>query len=102
MLRIPFAAHCAAESLRWIVRSTPRLDGRRFTAAVRRVLGVPTLQAHGELDRIVRRERADADGAAFARDFRFEVVDGAGHFLAEEAPTQVTDLLLDWLPRAAR
>ncbi len=98
MLRIPFAAHTAVEATRWLVRSAPRPDGRRYTAAVRRVLALPTLQVHGALDGIVRRDRADADGAAFSRDFRFEVVDGAGHYLAEEAPRAATELLLDWLP----
>ncbi|QAY63702.1 alpha/beta hydrolase [Xylanimonas allomyrinae] len=102
VLRIPFAAHTAAEALRWSVRSVPRLDGRRFTAAVRRVLTLPTLQVHGERDGIVRRDRADADAAAFARDYRFEVLEGAGHFLQEEAPDAVTELLLAWLPAPTR
>ncbi|ACZ32042.1 alpha/beta hydrolase fold protein [Xylanimonas cellulosilytica DSM 15894] len=101
VLRIPFAAHTAAEALRWNVRSTsPRPDGRRFTAAVRRVVTLPTLQVHGALDGLVRRDRADADGAAFSRDFRFEVLDDVGHYLPEEAPERTTELLLDWLPRA--
>ena len=34
VMRIPFAAHTAMESLRWAVRSTPRPDGRRFLAAL--------------------------------------------------------------------
>lgn len=101
VMRIPFAAHTAAEALRWTMRSSmPRPDGRRFTSAVRRVLSLPTLQLHGELDGLVRRDRADADGAAFSRDFRFEVLDGMGHYLPEEAPEETTALLLDWLPRA--
>ncbi|QAY69230.1 alpha/beta fold hydrolase [Xylanimonas protaetiae] len=103
VMRIPFAAHTAAEALRWTLRSsTPRPDGLRFTSAVRRVLELPTLQLHGELDGLVRRDRADADGAAFSRDFRFEVLDDVGHFLPEEAPEQTTAILLDWLPRATR
>ncbi|MFF2269590.1 alpha/beta fold hydrolase [Cellulosimicrobium cellulans] len=102
VMRIPFAAHTAMESLRWAVRSTPRPDGRRFLAALRRPVDVPALQVHAEKDGLVRRDLADADGAALARDFRFEVVDGAGHFLPEEAPDAVTDLLLDWLPTTAR
>ncbi len=100
VMRIPFAAHTAMESLRWIVRSSPRPDGRRYLATVRRPVGVPALQVHGGADRFLRRELADADGAALARDFRFEVVDGAGHFLPEEAPERLEELLLDWLRRA--
>ncbi len=41
VMRIPFAAHTAMESLRWAVRSTPRPDGRRFLAALRHPVEVP-------------------------------------------------------------
>jgi pimeloyl-ACP methyl ester carboxylesterase len=102
VMRIPFAAHTAMESLRWAVRSSPRPDGRRYLAALRRPIGVPSLQVHGSADGFLRRELVDADGAALARDFRFEVVDDAGHYLPEEAPEAVTTLLLDWLPRALK
>nr|WP_233275907.1 alpha/beta hydrolase [Isoptericola variabilis] len=97
VMRIPFAAHTAMESLRWTVRSSPRPDGRRYLSTVRRPVGVPALQVHGGADGFVRRELADADAAALARDFRFEVVDGAGHFLPEEAPDRLSEILLDWL-----
>ena len=33
----------------------------------------------------------------FAGEYRFELVDGAGHFLHREKPAQVTRLVLDWL-----
>jgi len=97
VMRIPFAAHTSVEALRWSVRSLARGDGRRYAAAVRRVLAVPALQVHGAKDGIMRLAGAEADGAALARDFRFEVIDRAGHFLPEETPNQVTDLLLNWL-----
>jgi pimeloyl-ACP methyl ester carboxylesterase len=32
-----------------------------------------------------------------AGSLRFELVPAAGHFLPEEAPAQVTGILLDWL-----
>jgi electron transfer flavoprotein alpha subunit len=38
-----------------------------------------------------------ADGAALARDFRFEVIGDAGHYLPEESPKAVSRLLLNWL-----
>jgi len=102
VMRIPFAAHTSAEALRWAVRSVPRTDGRRFAAAVRRVITVPALQVHGTHDGIMRVARADADGAALSRDLRYEVLDGAGYFLPEEAPDEVTRLLLEWLPQSRR
>ncbi len=73
-----------------------------YLAALRRPVDVPALQVHAGRDGLLRRDLADADGAALARDFRFEVIDDAGHFLPEEAPDAVTDLLLDWLPRVVQ
>ncbi len=97
VMRIPFSAHTAVESLRWRVRSAIRPGGRRFVNAVRHPLVVPALQVHGAHDAFWRRKLVDADGAALARNFRFEVLDDAGHFLMEDAPQAVTALLLDWL-----
>lgn len=92
--RIPFAAHSGLEAMRWLVRSTPRVDGQRYLAAVREPVRLPVLQVHGALDRCVPLALAREDNGA---PYRFEVVPGVGHFLPEEAPTAVTDLLLDWL-----
>lgn len=100
-MRIPFAAHSAAEALRWAVRSTPRMDGRRFGAALRRPLTVPALQLQGGKDGIVRPDRADLDAVSLAPDLRYELIQDAGHFLPEEAPDQVNELLLDWLARVS-
>jgi len=101
VMRIPFAQHTSTEALRWSVRAVARADGRRYASAVRRIVGVPALQVQGMADGIMRPAGADADAGALARDFRYEVLDGVGHFLPEEAPEQVTDLLLDWLGRAS-
>ena len=98
VMRIPFAAHSAMEAIRWSVRSAPRPDGRRFRSALRRPITIPTLQVHGGADGFLRRELTDADAAAVSRSLRFEVLDGVGHFLPEEAPDDVTRLLLEWLP----
>lgn len=96
--QVPFAAHSAMEALRWLVRSTPRIDGQRYLGAVREPVQVPVLQLHGEGDRCIP---VGVAGAPNGRPYRFEVVPGAGHFLAEEAPEQVTALLLDWLSSVA-
>lgn len=101
VMRVPFAAHTVMESLRWTVRSTPRPDGRRYLAAVRQPVEVPALQLHGTADGILDPEPADADSVALARDLRLERIDGAGHYLPEEAPDRVSELLLEWLPRVA-
>lgn len=92
--QVPFAAHSAMETLRWLVRSTPRMDGQRYLAAVREPVTVPVLQLHGAADRCVPVARASTPAG---RPYRFEVVPGAGHYLAEEAPDRTTELLLGWL-----
>lgn len=92
--QVPFAAHSAMESLRWLVRSTPRIDGQRYLAAVREPVQVPVLQVHGDADRCIPLRVARASNG---RPYRFEVVRGAGHFVAEEAPDQLGELLVDWL-----
>lgn len=75
------------------------MDGRRFGAALRRPLTVPALQLQGGKDGIVRPDRADLDAVSLAPDLRYELIQDAGHFLPEEAPDQVNELLLDWLAR---
>lgn len=92
--RIPFAAHSVMEILRWLVRSTPRVDGQRYLAALRQPVAVPVLQVHGAADRAIPLTVASWGNGA---PYRFESVPGAGHFLPEEAPEETTRLLLTWL-----
>ena len=92
--RIPFAAHSVMEILRWLVRSTPRVDGQRYLAALRQPVAVPVLQVHGALDRAIPLTVASWGNGA---PYRFESVPGAGHFLPEEAPEETARLLLTWL-----
>ncbi|MHB1063686.1 MAG: alpha/beta fold hydrolase [Georgenia sp.] len=96
---LPFAAHSTMEHFRWLVRSTPRTDGRRYLRAVQAPVTVPVLSIRGAQDRLF-------PGRTFARDADYVVdgleqvvVPGAGHFLPEEAPQDVTALLLDFLDR---
>jgi pimeloyl-ACP methyl ester carboxylesterase len=96
-MRIPFVAHSAMEYYRWAVRSLPRPDGRRFAAAVRRTISVPVLQVHGALDGYVLPHRARGSARWVRGRYRWELVDGAGHFPAEEAPQATTAVLVDWL-----
>lgn len=91
---VPFAAHSAMEVLRWLVRSTPRVDGRRYLAAMRAPVRVPVLQVHGDADRALP---VDAASWGNGCPYRFETIAGAGHFLPEEAPDECAALLLDWL-----
>ncbi len=96
-MAIPFVAHSAAEYYRWLVRSQPRRDGRRFRAGISAPIEVPVLQLHGSQDRLVLPESAAGSGRHVAAAHQFELLHGAGHFLPEERPEQVSDRLLTWL-----
>ena len=99
--RVPFAAHSQMEQLRWMVRSMPRPDGRRYHATLEEsTRPVPVLQVHGGRDGLRPASRAalSKDTAALvASRYQFELLPQAGHYPAEEAPDRVTDLLLTWL-----
>ncbi|GAA2720355.1 alpha/beta fold hydrolase [Cellulomonas aerilata] len=102
--QVPFAAHSQMEQLRWLVRSTPRADGRRYLQALDTPIRVPVLQLHGFADRCLPVGSAPLEGERtrlVPGGYRFEVVPRAGHFLPEEAPGRVTELLLGWLAEVA-
>ena len=57
--RVPFAAHSQMEQLRWMVRSMPRPDGRRYHATLEAsTRPVPVLQVHGGRDGLRPASRA--------------------------------------------
>ncbi len=95
--RIPFVAHSAAEYYRWLVRSQPRQDGRRFRAGIEGAITVPVLQIHGSVDPLVLPESAAGSQSFVTAPYEFHLVHGAGHFLPEERPAEVSDLLVTWL-----
>ena len=94
---IPAAAHCALEYYRWVGRSQFRFDGRRFSRAVNRVARVPVLQLHGADDPYVLERTARRSARWAGNGYRYEVLPGVGHFVAQEAPEQTTALLTEFL-----
>ena len=96
-MRIPFVAHSAMENYRWAFRSALRPDGRRFARSVRSQIDVPVLQAHGTEDRCLPVGLARGSSRWVRGQYRWELLDGVGHFPAEEAPDVTTALLLRWL-----
>ncbi|OJV81145.1 MAG: alpha/beta hydrolase [Cellulomonas sp. 73-92] len=98
-LRVPFAAHSQLEQLRWLVRSRPRPDGRRYLGAFEHARPVPTLQVHGDRDGVRSPTAAAMHGRTrrLADPYRWELLAGVGHYPAEEAPELLNALLLDWL-----
>ncbi len=96
-IRVPFVAHSSMEYYRWALRSLPRRDGRRLSSAVEEPISVPVLSLHGEEDPFVLMPSVLASHRQISGPLRFASVPGAGHFLPEEAPDQVTHALLEWL-----
>ena len=98
-MQILAAPHCALEYYRWAVRSVPRNDGRRFRTAMTRPVTVPTLQLHGALDPCVLPDTAAGSGRYVVADYRWQLMEGVGHFPHQERPDVVTDAILDWCAR---
>ena len=74
----------------------------RARGAIRAPLGsirVPALYVWGDADDTVGRAAAEATRDFVSGPYRFEVLPGIGHFIADEAPDQLSDLLLAHLAR---
>ncbi len=95
---VPGVAHCSLEYYRWAVRSLLRPDGRRFAHVVDRKVPVPLLQIHGAADPCLREPTARGSARWAGPDYRYQVLDGVGHFPHEEAPHATLRLLTDFLP----
>lgn len=96
-MQIPFVAHSAAEHYRWLGRSSVRPDGPMFMRRVRHGVGVPVLQLQGAEDRCVLRAPTTGSGAYVPDSYTYVPIEGAGHFLTEEAPQSVNTALIEWL-----
>ncbi|WP_255583288.1 alpha/beta fold hydrolase [Dietzia sp. ANT_WB102] len=98
---IPKVAHLTLESRRWIVRSQFRPDGRDFRRAVSGKLSQPVLGISGAEDTFILPATVGAS-SAWARDFTTELVAGAGHYPAMEAPEATSRLIVDFARRTTR
>jgi pimeloyl-ACP methyl ester carboxylesterase len=68
-----------------------------FMRRIRGKIHVPLLQVQGTDDRCVLAGATTGSGSYVPDDYRYVRVDGAGHFLTEEAPNAVNRILIDWL-----
>jgi pimeloyl-ACP methyl ester carboxylesterase len=95
-VRIPQVAFCASEHFRWLVRSLPRADGRRFAASLRRPVSAPVLHLHGDFDTCVLPSTARGSGQYVTGTYEYRVLDGVGHFPHDEVPELISGELLRW------
>ena len=93
----PFAADCAAEHYRWLVRSQLRASGRRLATAMRSPLPHDVLAIHGGEDPVVLPSLMPRSSGYVSGTFSSHSLPGVGHFVPEEAPDATSDLLLAWL-----
>lgn len=104
----PFAAHSSMETFRWMVRSMASGEGH-LRIALRDQVTVPVLTIAGGADRCLP-PRSDQrwlprmweTTPPLAGPVRRRSIPDAGHFLPEEAPAEVSGILLDWLADLAR
>jgi len=102
---VPFVSHTSLEPLRWAARSLGpgslgplgRRDRRRFTRALAQPIHQPVLQLSGALDPWLGPAAAAASSRWAVGPLHQVVVPGAGHYLPDEAPLDVTEALLEWL-----
>jgi pimeloyl-ACP methyl ester carboxylesterase len=74
----------------------------RARSAIRAPLGmisVPTLYVWGDADDTVGRAAAEGTGEFVSAPYRFEVLPGVGHFIADQTPDRLNELLLRHLAR---
>jgi pimeloyl-ACP methyl ester carboxylesterase len=96
-MALPFVAHSAAEFYRWIGRNQVRWDGPTFQRRVAGPVAVPVLQLQGTDDGCVLAEATHGSERYVCGPYTYRLVEGAGHFLSEEAPERVSEALVDWL-----
>jgi pimeloyl-ACP methyl ester carboxylesterase len=75
----------------------PRVAGGALALPDVPAITVPTMYVWGDQDATVGRVAAEATADFVTGPYRFEVLPGVGHFITDQAPERVSDLLREWL-----
>jgi pimeloyl-ACP methyl ester carboxylesterase len=85
-------------SLNWYrANLAPKMPG---PTPVLPAVRVPTLGIWSTDDHYLDRERMEKSGAYVEAPWRYEVIEGASHWIPLDAPDRLNELLLDWLQDA--
>ncbi|HWB65895.1 MAG TPA: alpha/beta hydrolase [Mycobacteriales bacterium] len=95
-MQVLYVPNRALEYYRWVIRSLPRADGRRFRAAMRQPVQLPTLQLHGAEDPCVLARTAQGAGRYVSADYQWRLLEGVGHFPHQEKPDLVSEEIIRW------
>lgn len=95
-LRIHPVTHLALEHFRWMVRSLPRPDGRRYARLIADPITIPVLQLHGGQDGCILPSTARGSSAHVSGPYEWRQREGIGHFPQEEDPDWVSEQIVRW------
>jgi pimeloyl-ACP methyl ester carboxylesterase len=81
-------------ALNWY-RAIPLNDPKDFAKATKKVT-VPTMHVWGDAETYVLEKGPRLCGDYVIGEYRFEVLKGVSHWIVDEAPDTVSEMLLDW------
>lgn len=96
-LKLPGAADVATDQLRWTYIAQHSPSGRAYLRQSANPIDLPVVAVRGELDPLLPARAWDKDREFAKGPYTRIEVPGAGHFVAEEAPEKVTEIILDLL-----
>ena len=77
------------------------VDLKMLAAAMNMPINVPAMMLHGRDDGCIGAETLDGMEKLFSKGLKIEIVPGAGHFVHQERPDHVNELILKFLKSAS-
>ncbi|MDY6082491.1 MAG: alpha/beta hydrolase [Actinomycetaceae bacterium] len=99
ILRLPEAAQVAVDQLRWAYTSQQRPSGRKFFKMTSRPVPCPVWEVRGSLDPLLPARAWAHDAMLTTSEYRFVTIPEAGHFVPEEQPEAMNEVIIEFLQR---